>query len=111
MADEQPVTLAVSCLIGLPGRLTNPPSDLNTIGAMAIPGEKTLRSHFFLCSEEIHKIIVLREVNCMSWGRISAELQVKRSKAQSAYERWHQTGLLKHTMTRHRSFAKRLRFE
>jgi hypothetical protein len=66
----------------LPARVTRtddePPSDLNTIGAMAIPGEKTHRSHSFL----------------------SFELQVKRSTAQSAYERWHQAGVFKHAMGR-----------
>jgi hypothetical protein len=65
MADEEPVMPGNV----LPARVTRtadgPPSDFNTIGAMATSGEKTRRSHSFL----------------------SSELQVKRSTAQSAYER------------------------
>jgi hypothetical protein len=103
MADEDPVMPGNF----LPARVIRtddePPTDLNTIGAMTIPREETRRSLSFFRSEQIHKIILLREVNCMSWGRISAELQVKQSTAQSTYERWHQAGVFKRAMGRHRS--------
>jgi hypothetical protein len=43
------------------------PTDLNSIVATAVLRDKAGRSHFFLSSEQIHHIVMVRDVNYMSW--------------------------------------------
>jgi hypothetical protein len=54
MADEEPVMPDNVLLVRVTRTADEPPSGLNTIGAMARPGEKTRQSHSFLSSEQIH---------------------------------------------------------
>jgi hypothetical protein len=66
----------------LPVRVTRTtdenPTDLNSIVAMAVLRDKPSRSHCFLSSEQIHQIVMFRDVKHMSWGQIGVELHLQR---------------------------------
>jgi DNA-binding transcriptional MocR family regulator len=69
------------------------------------------RSHHLLSPEATHRIIWLRDAEKSSWRQIAAELDIKASTAQSAYNRWKTEGVFRKKLGRKRSFDVELKQE
>jgi hypothetical protein len=63
------------------------PTDLNSIVSTAMLRDKPSRSHYFLSSEQIHQVVMLRDVKHMYWEQICVELHLQRSTVQSGEDK------------------------
>jgi hypothetical protein len=82
MAEEDSAILNHALPVSVIRTADENPTDLNSTMATAVLRDEPSRSHCFLSCEQIHQIVMLRDVKHMSWGQKGVKLHLQRSTVQ-----------------------------